>query len=504
MEFCPRDGTRLSRQTGTQAAVSDPHLGKLLHGRYRIEERIGRGGMGVVYRAIQVNIDRPVAIKLLTAEAAEKDDVVRRFENEAKIISSLRHPNTLKLIDYGRTDDGQLFVVTEFLDGQPLDALLAAGPISERRTVQVLEQVCASLAEAHEQGVVHRDLKPGNLFLENVGSKEVVKVLDFGIARLSTGTSHTQTGMVFGTPAYMSPEQCRGERVDARSDLYSLGIVAYECLTGRPPFMSETPVSLLLKHIHDPVPPLEELEPPVGVHPTLSALVMRLLAKDADARCSSAAEVEAVCRRLDRALPAVVAGAHPPFSTGETLDSASLTPTSGSQAAATEVDAGTTPMPTRESSRRPALVVALVASLAGTAVGAWALLGGGQTQATEPETAVGDGTGAATGEPTGQTGPNTAGAKAPLPSALVAAPPDTASRRLALPEVGSAGPPPTPARVPERTAGPPSDPAPTKVRASRKRKKRKKGKTEGAPAADDDATIGPAPKGLRRVGADGL
>ena len=250
-----------------------------------------------MYLARQVNIDREVAIKVLSSEAAQKDSVVRRFENEARIISKLRHPNTLKLIDFGKTRDGRIFIVVEYLHGQPLDVVLEAGAIGVERTLQVLIEASDSLEEAHGQGVIHRDLKPGNLYVERVGNREVIKVLDFGIAKLTAQTSHTATGMVFGTPAYMSPEQARGEPVDLRSDIYSLGIIAYECLAGRPPFEAETPVSLLLQHVQDIPVRLADLVPPITVFPELDDLVMSMLAKDPEDRPQTAEEIgRASCR----------------------------------------------------------------------------------------------------------------------------------------------------------------------------------------------------------------
>ncbi len=229
---------------------------------------------------------------MLTPDAAEREHVVRRFENEARIISKLRHPNTLKLFDFGETEDERLFLVAEFLSGQPLDSVLRAGSIGVPRTLHVLAQAADSLAEAHGQGIVHRDLKPGNLFVERVADQDVIKVLDFGIAKLSKGTSYTAEGTVFGTPAYMSPEQARGETVDSRSDLYSLGVIAYECLCGSPPFQADTPVSVLLRHVSDEPISLTRRVPPVAVPPEVDVLVLRLLAKDPDQRPQTAADLK--------------------------------------------------------------------------------------------------------------------------------------------------------------------------------------------------------------------
>ncbi len=270
--------------------LEDPLIGVLLDARYEIERIVGVGGFGRVYRARQLNVDRAVAVKVLSVDASQQSDQVRRFENEARIISRLRHPNTLKLVDSGRTPDGRLYIATEFLSGSPLDIALRARPMDSARVLRLLRQVCSSLAEAHEAGVVHRDLKPANVFVEAVGGEEVVKVLDFGVAKLTQQATETATGTIFGTPTYMSPEQASGEPVDPRSDLYAVGVLAYEMLTGRPPFRGSTPMSVLLKHIQEQPTPLSSLvDPPLM--PALEAFVMQLLAKGPDQRPESATAV---------------------------------------------------------------------------------------------------------------------------------------------------------------------------------------------------------------------
>lgn len=338
--FCPHDGARLV-SSETAAYPLDPLLGALLDGRFRLETVIGAGGFGVVYRARQVNVDREVAVKVLTADASQNQEIVRRFENEAKIISQLRHPNTLKLVDFGRAPDGRLYIVTEFLTGLPLDKVLAAGRIDCLRTLRMMAQVCDSLTEAHEQGIVHRDLKPGNIFLERVGQQEVVKVLDFGIAKLTAQTTHTATGRIFGTPAYMSPEQARGDEIDARSDLYSLGVVAYECLSGMPPFTGSNPMSILLKHLQEPPLPLGERAPPLGLDPEVDALVLAMLSKLADDRPSSASEVRAAIHALEHRL-----GARPERTT--------LVPRGNAMSGAPRPSAGSLPPTTPAEAIRPA------------------------------------------------------------------------------------------------------------------------------------------------------
>ncbi len=277
----------------------DPLAGRVLDGRFRLEERIGVGGMGAVYRARQLNVDRDVAIKLLHPMAADDPEHVRRFENEARIIAQLRDPHTLKLIDFGRMEDGQLYIVMEHLAGRSLKQFLKEeGPLEASVALGLLRQICDALAEAHAAGVVHRDLKPGNLFVERVGHRDVLKVLDFGIARWSRAGGDATTGPIHGTPEYMSPEQARGEKVDGRSDLYSLGVVAYECLAGAPVFESETAMGLLLKHLQDPPPPFDVRQPPVEVDLEVEALVMRLLEKSPEHRPADALELATEIDRL--------------------------------------------------------------------------------------------------------------------------------------------------------------------------------------------------------------
>lgn len=282
----------------------DALLGVTLDGRFRVEAVVGEGGFGVVYRATQLNVGREVAVKVLRPEVSANGRHIERFETEARIISQLRHPNTLKLVDFGRAPDARLYFVTEYLHGAPLETRIHAGDLSQPDIVRILVQICDALAEAHERGVVHCDLKPRNIFVERVGGQWVAKVLDFGIARLretaepigaaawpsGDGVASGQS-RIAGTPAYMSPEQLRGGLVDARSDLYALGVVAYECLAGAPPF--EDPDSLALDQLASPPLPFGERQPAVRVDPPLEALVMRLLAKHPDDRPASAQTVRA-------------------------------------------------------------------------------------------------------------------------------------------------------------------------------------------------------------------
>ena len=283
---CPHDGSVLE----LSGDGDDPMLGIIIDGRYKIEERVGAGGMGTVYRATQLNIHRDVAVKIVNAIALQNPETVRRFENEAHIISQLRHPSTLKLIDFGKLSDGRPYLVTEYLRGVSLEAVLAKGRRSFEWTLGVMRQVCDSLAEAHDKGIIHRDLKPENIFIEEVGEEAIVRVLDFGIAKLGKG-SQTATGTVFGTPAYMSPEQAQGRGADPRSDLYSLGIIAYKCMSGMPPFVSDEPLALLLMHVNEPPTPLARACAPGAVPEVVERFVMSLIAKDPDARPARAVDV---------------------------------------------------------------------------------------------------------------------------------------------------------------------------------------------------------------------
>ena len=282
---------------------TDPLIGAVLHGRYRITGVVGAGAMGTVYRAEQLTVDREVAIKFLAGDAARDEQVCQRFQREAKVLAKLKHPNSLTLLDTGATDDGRIFIVTELLHGSPLDELLKEhGPLDVHKTLQVVMDTCASLQEAHDLGIVHRDLKPGNLFFVRVGKQEITKVLDFGIARLLEDSTKTATGTVLGTAAYMSPQQAQGMPVDHRSDLYSLGAIAYQCLTGAMPFSADTVVGMLMKHVSEPPKPFAQMDPPVVVPPPIEQLIMRLLEKDPADRPQSAAEVLEQARGIERNL----------------------------------------------------------------------------------------------------------------------------------------------------------------------------------------------------------
>src|SRR4051794_30652091 len=256
---------------------NDPFVGRVIDNRYEIQARVGEGGMGVVYRARQISIDRVIAIKMLNAQMAGDPTWVQRFYNEAKACSRLQHPNTIRMFDFGQTQDSRLFMTMEFLDGVSLRDAIGQGPFAPQRVIKILIQCCASLAEAHSIGIIHRDIKPDNVFLLNMaGSPDFVKLLDFSVAKLMEGDRmKTQAGVVFGTPQYMSPEQGRGPPLAARSALSALVTLALEMLTGTVPYNDENPMTVIKIPLHGQVPPM-----PDSVPHSVQAVVRRALEKD--------------------------------------------------------------------------------------------------------------------------------------------------------------------------------------------------------------------------------
>jgi tRNA A-37 threonylcarbamoyl transferase component Bud32 len=236
-----------------EMSIND-EIGHMLRGRYKITDIIGEGGMGVVYEAWDTQVERKVAIKLVRSDTTTDRKFVTRFRRELEITSQLRHPSTIRVFEHGELEDGRPYMVMELLTGESLADRLERGHIPEMEALQVARQVSESLSEAHEHGVFHRDLKPDNIFIETVGVSKVVKVLDFGIAGGVDATRLTQAGEVFGTPQYMSPEQCNGLPLDHRTDIYSLAIILFEMIEGRPPFSAETPMATMLKHVRAKVP----------------------------------------------------------------------------------------------------------------------------------------------------------------------------------------------------------------------------------------------------------
>jgi serine/threonine-protein kinase len=290
--FCGSCGSRFGPDPPA-GEPTDPLVGQTLNGTYLIQKKIGSGGMGEVYRALHTKLDAPVAVKIVKPALLGHASMVHRFQREARAASRLRHPNVVAVTDFGQTGDGTLFMVMEYVGGRSLAQVIAdEAPLGERRVVHIGAQILAALVEAHANQVLHRDLKPENVMVEaRRGAPDSVKVLDFGIAKvLAAGASAstlTQAGLVCGTPGYMSPEQLRGGEVDARTDLFSLGVVLYEMLTHKLPFDAQTPMEMLHRHLSEPVPaPGERRGRPVS--PALEVVVLRALSAARDERPPSA------------------------------------------------------------------------------------------------------------------------------------------------------------------------------------------------------------------------
>lgn len=325
-KFCPSCGFPVSK-VATQ--TDDPLVGRTLPGGYVILELVGIGGMGRVYRAEQTNLGRTVAVKIIHPHLVGEENAAARFITEARAASRLNHPNSVGVIDFGKTEDGQLYLVMEFLRGKDLARVIyEEGPLSLRRIVSVLRQVLAALAEAHHLEIIHRDLKPENIILEPVRTGgDFVKVVDFGLAKMREGAvapNITSPGIVCGTPEYMSPEQGRGDPLDARSDLYAVGVIFYQLLTGRLPFEAESPTQVVLMHITEPPPDPRSVAPERMIPSLFADVCLMALAKEPAHRFGDADEFAGalddaltqteptVSRNTDTALTCPKCGAHNP------------------------------------------------------------------------------------------------------------------------------------------------------------------------------------------------
>ncbi|MBK9264495.1 MAG: protein kinase [Polyangiaceae bacterium] len=290
--FCAKCGAPLPTPTSDE----DPLIGSIVGGRYRITDILGEGGMGRVYTAEQQmgTTVRKAAVKTLLAQYAKDPQVLARFNRECGTVAELEHPNTIKVYDFGQTNTGELYIAMELLVGTSLEeALEKGGAMQPERVERIIGQAAGSLQEAHDKGIVHRDLKPANIFLtKRAGEDDYVKVLDFGIAKRaerpdSKEQKLTQQGTVLGTPPYMSPEQFRGQELDARSDIYSLAVVTYEMLTGRLPFEADTPWAWATQHLTAQPFPFEVTPVGANVPPKMRAAILRGLEKDRNKRQAS-------------------------------------------------------------------------------------------------------------------------------------------------------------------------------------------------------------------------
>ena len=304
-EACPKCGGIVVALVDGRDAEPDPVIGRKIGGRFTVVAQLGAGSMGSVYRARQEGMAREVALKVLKPDRALDTAAVQRFEREARATSSLTSPHTVTVFDFGEDEtvanSPLLYLAMERLDGESLGQRLKnGGRVSPHEAVKIAQQVLRSLAEAHDKGIVHRDLKPDNIFLHRVptphGFEEMVKVLDFGIAKflqpdMKIDSLETQAGTVFGTPRYMSPEQAQSKPLDGRSDLYTVGLILFQMVTGRHCFPDEDAVVVMARHIQSLPPRPRELAPDAGIPRRLEAVILRTLAKDPRRRPQSALEL---------------------------------------------------------------------------------------------------------------------------------------------------------------------------------------------------------------------
>ncbi|MBX3260798.1 MAG: protein kinase, partial [Labilithrix sp.] len=339
-------------------AAAPALIGRRVAGKFVVEELLGGGAMGAVYRARDDSLDRNVALKVMHPTVAVDPSFVSRFHREARAASRLDHPSSMRVIEFGEEPDGLLYIAMEYLEGRDLYKVIHEDwPLAEARIADVMMKALGAISVAHDMGVIHRDLKPENIMIldrKDDEGRDIVKVCDFGIAKITekdesapdaaprtAGAKLTTAGVVVGTPEYMSPEQARGERLDARSDLYSMGVILYQLLTGRTPFLAETALAVVLKHITDPPEPPSVIYP--GVHKGLEAVAMRALAKAKEERFQSARDMRA-------AIKAVIEGRPMPLGSNATTSVDAL---SGSDAPAGSSPPGPAPSgaPTTGSSK---------------------------------------------------------------------------------------------------------------------------------------------------------
>jgi serine/threonine protein kinase len=418
---------------------ADPLIGRTLDGRYEVLGRIGVGGVGVVYRGRQVQLGRLVAIKVLHQDAAVIPEWRRRFEREARALSTLAHPNVVPVTDSG-IDRGVPYLVMELLQGKTLAELIGEGPLPLWRALEIAHQTLRGLAFAHSNGIVHRDLKPANVFLQALPDQtDHVRLLDFGMVKFLEGSSSrtmaeslTQVGVVFGTPAYMSPEQVKGLSVDARTDVYAAGVLLFEVLAGRRPFVADSHEGYLGAHLTQPVPPLEKLRPGLTGAAAFQVVIERAMAKKPAARFKDAGAMLTALEAVMAKLPAAALSAPRGQARRKSAPHARIATRSGSG-------------PRLRLWRRAIVLVTFAAGLAAVSAYVW------RDRPIPVKTA------ALPAKPPSKPPPPPA--KLPPKPPLPAAPPPTAAVPLPPPTPAPAvpSPPPTPAPV---QALPPPPPAP--------------------------------------------
>jgi len=300
------------------ASVPDPFIGRTLNGRYEVLARLGAGGVGVVYQGRHVQLDRRVAIKVLQQSAAASPEARRRFEREARVLSALAHPNIVPVTDFG-VDGDVAYLVMELLEGKTLSDLMNEGPVTPARALDIVRQTLHGLAFAHGQAIAHRDLKPANIFLQALPDQaDHVRLLDFGMAKFLEGVSSpgaadnpSHVGVVFGTPAYMSPEQAKAERVDTRTDIYAAGAILFHLLAGRPAYVAGTPEGVMEAHVFEPVPSLTKLRPDLSIARLVQPVIDRAMAKKPADRYPKALWMLSALEAIDGGSPAAAMSAAP-------------------------------------------------------------------------------------------------------------------------------------------------------------------------------------------------
>jgi len=377
--------------------IADPLLNQLVADRYRVIRKLGEGGMGSVYLAEHVVIEKKFALKVLAPELSRRSDLVARFLQEARSASRIGHENVIDIMDFGQSPDGLVYIAMEFLDGKDLGEIVrgkGAMPWPEAR--EIVLQICRALRAAHDRGIVHRDMKPENIFLiQREGQPHFVKILDFGIAKVMgldpNGPRLTRTGMIFGTPEYMAPEQAEGKDTDHRADIYAVGCIMYHLITGQTPFVAESFMTMLTKHLmEEPVAPSAR-RPDLVITPEMDGLVLKSLEKDRDKRWQSMAELlEAVgvCPGPETTIPKPAGGQTMAMGGAHAAAALKVLRAKGTEtsrvsrkaveSALSSPDVTTKPAP---SSRGKTMVLVIAGVVLGGAVAAWFALSHGKTLA---------------------------------------------------------------------------------------------------------------------------
>jgi serine/threonine-protein kinase len=376
--FCPRDGTALRSSSATGDLI-----GSIVAERYHILKKLGEGGMGTVYLAEHVKMGRKAALKVMNPGMNSDPDAIARFNREAANASRLNHPNVCGIYDFGETPEGLIYLAMEFIEGESLTSLIEKnGFLPAPRAASIIHQAADALAVAHDYGIVHRDLKPDNIMIaKGRDGSDMVKVVDFGIAKASSSDAQkvTKTGLVVGTPEYMSPEQLAGDKLDGRSDIYSLGLVAFNCLTGTLPFQSNSAQEAMIMRLTDQPKTLAEMKPDIDWPPELQAVMDKVLARDADERYQKSAEFGRDIAKAVENMPAAVAAAAGTMVMGAAAADVPKTRMASKGGATAKIEAAApVPVAAAPAKKSPVMmIVAAVVVLAGIGGGVMFMKGGG-------------------------------------------------------------------------------------------------------------------------------